>query len=62
MEGGGVTRDRFPNRELIDSRRYDSPHGRTMGYGAGLYSNNFGDSPWVWNPQATNVYEVWRIQ
>lgn len=61
MEGGTLTRDRFPNRELIDSRRYDSPHGRTMGYGAGLYSNTFGDSPWVWNPQATNVFELWRI-
>jgi hypothetical protein len=62
MEGGAMTRDRFPNRELIDSRSYDSPHGRTMGYGAGLYSNAFGDSPWVWNPKATNDFELWRIR
>ena len=37
MEGGGATLNRFPNRELVDSRSYDSPHGRTMGFGAGLY-------------------------
>jgi len=61
MEGGDVTRDRFPNRELIDLRRYDSPHGRTMGYGGGLYSNYYGDALWVWNPETTNVYELWRI-
>jgi hypothetical protein len=61
MEGGGAALKRFPNRELIDSRSYDSPHGRTMGYGAGLYSNAFGLLPWRWNPSATNVYEVWRI-
>jgi 4-amino-4-deoxy-L-arabinose transferase-like glycosyltransferase len=62
MESGGVTRDRFPNRELIDSRRYDSPHGRTMGYGGCLYSNRCGGyAPWVWKPEATNVYELWRI-
>jgi hypothetical protein len=61
MEGGAVTRDRFPNRELIDSRRYDSPHGRTMGYGGGLYTNLDNDALWVWNPETTNVYELWRI-
>lgn len=58
MEGGDVTRDRFPKRELIDSRRYNSPHGRTMGYGAGFYS---GGQLWVWKPETTNVYELWRI-
>lgn len=60
-EGGNVTRDRFPNRKLIASRHYGSPHGRTMGYGAGLYSNGLGDFLWVWNPEATNVYELWRV-
>jgi hypothetical protein len=62
MEGGTVTRDRFPNRELIATRIYDSPHGRTMGYGAGLYSNSFGSTLWVWNPLATNTYELWRVK
>ena len=61
LEAGGVTRERFPHRELIDSRHYDSPHGRTMGYGAGLYSNGYGIATWMWNPQATNDYELWRI-
>ena len=61
MEGGGATLNRFPNRELIDSRSYDSPHGRTMGFGAGLYSNSFGYVPWRWKPDARNVYELWRI-
>ena len=61
MEGGDVTLKRFPNRELIDSRSYDSPHGRTMGYGAGLYSNYYGYLPWRWNPNATNTYQLWRI-
>ena len=60
-EGGAVTRDRFPNRELIDSRRYDSPHGRTVGYGGGLYTNLDNDALWVWNPETPNVYELWRI-
>jgi hypothetical protein len=62
MEGGSVTRDRFPNRELVATRTYDSPHGRTMGYGAGLYSNAFGRTLWVLNPLATNTYELWRVR
>jgi hypothetical protein len=62
MEGGDVMLKHFPNRELVDSRSYDSPHGRTMGYGAGLYSNRFGLLPWRWNPRATNTYELWRIR
>ena len=62
MEWGGETRDRFPRRELIDSRSYDSPHGRTTGYGGALYTNNFGNALWVWNPKATNDYELWRIR
>ena len=61
MEGGDATLKRFPNRELIDSRSYDSPHGRTMGYGAGLYSNSFGNALWIWNPTSTNVYQLWRV-
>jgi hypothetical protein len=61
MEGGGATLNRFPNRELIDSRSYASPHGRTMGYGAGLYSNSFGNALWVWDPTSTNVYQLWRV-
>jgi Dolichyl-phosphate-mannose-protein mannosyltransferase len=61
MEDGDVVLKHFPNRELVDSRSYDSPHGRTMGYGAGLYSNRFGLLPWRWNPHATNTYELWRI-
>lgn len=61
MESGGLALKRFPNRELVDSRSYGSRYGRTMGYGAGLYSNGFGILPWRWNPSATNVYEVWRI-
>ena len=62
MENGDVALRRFPNRELVESRSYDSPHGRTMGYGAGLYSNRFGLLPWRWNPAATNVYQLWRIR
>jgi hypothetical protein len=61
MERGDVTRDRFPNRELLDSRRYAAPHGRTMGYSAGLYANGFGLALWVWRPETTNDYELWRI-
>jgi hypothetical protein len=61
-EGGGETRNRFPNRVLVDRRRYTSPHGRTMLFGAGLYSNMLGYVLWVWNPAATNEYELWRIQ
>ncbi len=62
MEGGGVTRNRFPNRDLVDVRHYPSPHGRTMGDGGGLYSNRVGLLVWVWNPEPTNDYELWRIR
>lgn len=61
MEGGDITLNRFPHRELVEIRQYDSPHGRTMGYGAGLYSNSLGLLLWRWNPRATNTYELWRI-
>jgi hypothetical protein len=61
LEGGDATLKRFPNRELIDWRSYTSPYGRTVGYGAGLYSNRFGYLPWRWNPAATNTYQLWRI-
>ena len=61
-ESGDVTRNRFPNRVLVDRRQYNSPHGRTMLFGAGLYSNLAGNSLWVWNPAAANEYELWRIQ
>jgi hypothetical protein len=62
IEGGGTTLKRFPNRELVESRHYNSPHGRTMEYGGAFYSNVFGDALWVWKPEATNDYEVWRIR
>jgi hypothetical protein len=61
VEMSESTLKRFPNRELIDSRRYKLAHGRTAGYGGALYSNGFGDAPWVWRPEATNLYEVWRV-
>jgi hypothetical protein len=38
-----------------------SPYGRTVGYGAGLYSNRFGYLPWRWNTAASNTYQLWRI-
>ena len=61
MEGGAATLKRFPNRELIATRSYDSPHGRTLGGGAGLYGNDWGMVPWVWNPHAINEYQLWRV-
>jgi hypothetical protein len=61
MEGGNAILKYFSSRELIDSRHYPSPHGRTMGYGGALYSNLSGRAPWVWEPNATNDYELWRI-
>jgi hypothetical protein len=61
-EGGDATRNRFPHRVLVDRRRYNSPHGRTMLFGAGLYSNIIGNALWVWNPAATNEYELWQIR
>jgi len=61
MENGDVVLKDYAKRELVDSRSYDSPRGRTMGFGAGLYSNRFGLLPWRWNPAATNEYQVWRI-
>jgi len=62
VEGGKTARDHFPNRDLVDSRHYDSPHGRTVEYGGGLYTNRHGLAPWVWNPKVTNDYELWRIR
>lgn len=61
IEGADSTLNRFPHRELIDERCYSSPHGRTVEYGAGLYSNLHGHVPWRWNPGATNDYQLWRI-
>jgi len=61
MEGADATLNRFPHRELMDERCYNSPHGRTVEYGAGLYSNLHGHVPWRWNPAATNDYQLWRI-
>jgi hypothetical protein len=61
IEGADATLNRFPHRELIDERCYNSPHGRTVEYGAGLYSNLHGHVPWRWNPAATNDYQLWRI-
>ncbi|MGA2714057.1 MAG: hypothetical protein ABSG41_13195 [Bryobacteraceae bacterium] len=61
-ESGDLTRDRFPNRVLVDRRQYNSPHGRTMLFGAGLHTNMTGNALWVWNPEATNEYELWKIQ
>jgi hypothetical protein len=61
MEGADATLNRFPHRELIDERCYDSPHGRTVEYGAGLYSNLHGNVPWRWNRSATNDYQLWRV-
>jgi hypothetical protein len=61
MEGADATLNRFPHRELIDERCYASPHGRTVLYGAGLYSNFHGHVPWRWNPTATNDYQLFRI-
>jgi hypothetical protein len=62
IEGAGMTRDRFPNRQLVDSRVFTSPYGWTMVAGAGMYSNAFGDALWVWDPRASITYELWRIK
>jgi hypothetical protein len=62
IELGASTLKRFPNRELIDSRHYKLPYGRTMGYGAALYTNSAGDAPWIWKPEATNDYQLWRVK
>ena len=62
MESGNVTRDRFPRRVLVDLRRYRSEFGRTMGSGAGLYSNAYGSVLWVWDTNTTDDYELWRVQ
>jgi hypothetical protein len=60
-EGGDVTRDRYPNRELLAVHKFRAPHGRTVGARGALYSNFDGDAIWVWSPDTTSNYELWRI-
>lgn len=61
-EGDWSALKHFPHRELVDARSYPSPHGRTVGSGGGLYTNYLGYSLWVWKPDVTDKYELWRIQ
>ncbi len=51
----------YPNRELLDTLNLHVLSGRTMGFGAGLYSNRVGYAPWVWERRGVNRYELWRI-
>ncbi len=61
MEGGAVTHNRFPMRDLIDSRHSRLPHRRTMGHGGGPYGHPVGLPVLVWKPETTIDCELWRI-
>jgi hypothetical protein len=61
-EGGKALLDRYPKRTLIQTLSRTSRFGRTMGEGAGLYTNLTGD--WLWKPHTTknDRYELWRVE
>jgi len=61
-EGGGATLTRFPNRKLVDSRRYRPADGYTVGGRAGLYQNLWGTTLWRPNGNQTFDYEIWQVE
>lgn len=53
--------ERFPNRTLVDVITHSYRFGRTMGAGAGLYSNRVGYWLWAFGDSGRDRYELWRI-
>ena len=62
MEGGAATLSRFPNRRLVDSRRYLPSDGYTVGGGAAFYRNPWGATLWRPNGTQTFDYEIWQVE
>lgn len=52
---------KFPNRILVQAVTHKYRFGRTMGEGAGLYSNAYGN--WLWKPgdNEDDRFELWKL-
>jgi hypothetical protein len=53
--------DKFPNRSLVQAVTHEYRFGRTMGAGAGLYSNYLGNWLWTFRSGDDERYELWRL-
>jgi len=61
LAGGSQALAPFPHRTLVDATTHKYRFGRTMGAGAGLYSNSFGFWLWGFGTSPADRYELWRI-
>jgi len=52
----------FPHRTLVEETTHQYRFGRTMGGGAGLYSNIFGVWMWTIGTSDADRFELWRIE
>ncbi len=52
---------RFPRRTLVETITHKYKFGRTMGGGAGLYSNSAGVWLWGFGDSDKDQFELWRI-
>jgi hypothetical protein len=59
--GSPATLDRLPNRTLVQTFAYSCNCGRTMGSGAGLYSNRLGNLLWAWGSGEVAGFQLWRV-
>jgi 4-amino-4-deoxy-L-arabinose transferase-like glycosyltransferase len=62
VPAGHAALARFPRRTLVRSVAEFGDWGKTMGSGAALYSNAFGDLLWVWDRSEVARFELWRVQ
>jgi hypothetical protein len=61
-EGGTDKLEKFPNRTLVQTLTHRYSFGKTMGEGAGLYTN-WGGTNWLWTFRNSEParYELWRL-
>jgi hypothetical protein len=62
LVGGTVRLSLFPQRSLVSRVTHQYRFGRTMGEGAGLYSNRMGGWLWTLGDGASESFELWRIE
>lgn len=62
LMGGTIRLGLFPKRSLVRKVTHRYRFGRTMGGGAGLYSNRMGGWLWTAGDSAGDSVELWRIE
>lgn len=61
FESADIPLLRFPQRTLVAAVTHKHRFGRTMGFGAGLYTNALGYWLWKFDDSENDRYELWRI-